>query len=470
MNPSWGRVTAAEIASACGGTVLRGDGSTVVSGASTDSRTLGRGDLFFALSGPRFDGHLFADKALSAGACGVVVHRERAASVGAQGVVVGVADPLQALGALAGWWRRRHSLTVAAVTGSAGKTTTKEMAALVFETIAPTLKTEGNLNNLIGVPLTLLRIRAEHCFAVVEMGMNKPGEIGVLTDIAAPNMGLITNVGMAHLEGLGSLSGVARAKWELAEGLPPGSPLVLNGDDPELMKRADQSSKTVITFGLSEHNHFRAVQVKDLGLEGVRFLLVYREESRNVALKAAGIHQVMNALAAAALGVTAGASLNRAALALEKFTPLNGRFIVHQLPGGWVLVDDSYNANPSSLKAALKSAAALVKGDSRLLVALGTMAELGRGTAAAHMDAGRLVAASGAARFWAMGPHAPDMAKGAEQEGMQPADIEVFESHGAVASKIGKSVRPGDVIFIKGSRSAGMERVVEILRINHASG
>jgi UDP-N-acetylmuramoyl-tripeptide--D-alanyl-D-alanine ligase len=353
---------------------------------------------------------------------------------------------------------------VAAITGSTGKTTTKEMAALVFETLGPALKTEGNLNNLIGVPLTLLRIQAEHEFAVIEMGMNKPGEIEILTKIAAPDLGLITNVGMAHLEGLGSLSGVAMAKWELADGLRAASPLVINGDDPELILRAAETRRDVITFGLGECNMFRAVEIENLGVKGVRFLLVYSGQAYPVSLRAAGTYQVMNALAAAALGVTAGAGPERAACALERFSPLKGRFVIHRPPGGFMLVDDSYNANPSSLKAALQSAAGLVDKASRLLVGLGAMAELGGGAAEAHLDAGRLVAASGAACFWAMGLHASEMAEGAAQAGMQAEEIRVSDSHRAMASSIREVVRPGDVVFIKGSRSAGMERVVEFLK------
>jgi UDP-N-acetylmuramoyl-tripeptide--D-alanyl-D-alanine ligase len=339
------------------------------------------------------------------------------------------------------------------------------MAALVFETLGPTLKTEGNLNNLIGVPLTLLKIQSKHAFAVIEMGMNRPGEIAVLTRIASPDLGMITNVGMAHLEGLGSLSGVARAKWELAEGMRPGSPLVINGDDPELTRRAAETRRDdIVTVGLGEGNGFRAVELKNLGAEGVRFLLAYGGKTFPVRLRAAGIHQAMNALAALALGVTAGASPERAARALETFSPLNGRFVIHRPPGGFVLVDDSYNANPSSLKAALQSAAALVGKASRLLVALGTMAELGEGAAGAHRDAGRLVAASGAAVFWPMGLHASEMAEGAVRAGMPAAKIDVSDSHRVLASRIREAARPGDVVFVKGSRSAGMEHVVRFLK------
>ncbi|MFO8090280.1 MAG: UDP-N-acetylmuramoyl-tripeptide--D-alanyl-D-alanine ligase [Desulfatiglandaceae bacterium] len=470
MNSSWSSVTVNEIAAACGGVVVRGTGLRAVSGVSTDSRNLKFGELFFALSGLRFDGHAFVEKALSAGASGVVVRGDRAGSIGGEGTVIAVNDPLEALGSVARWWRGRHHLTVAAITGSAGKTTTKEMASLVFETLGPTLKTEGNLNNLIGVPLTLLRIQPKHELAVIEMGMNRPGEIAVLTKIAAPDLGLITNVGMAHLEGLGSLSGIALAKWELADGLRPGSPLVINGDDPELMRRVSETRRDVITFGLGEGNRFRALEVENLGVEGVRFLLVYCGKTYPVMLRAAGTHQVMNALAATALGVTAGASPERAVYALERFSPLKGRFAIHRPPGGFVLVDDSYNANPSSLKAALQSAAALVGMASRLLVGLGTMAELGDGTAAAHLDAGRFVAASGAARFWAMGVHASEMAEGAAQAGMQAEEISVSDSHRVMALSIKEAARPGDVVFIKGSRSAGMERVVAVLRETDVSG
>ncbi len=464
MIPEWGEITIADLASACGGVLVRGHAHTPVHGVSTDTRSLGAGDLFIALSGPNFDGHSFAERALSAGASGVVVSSGRASSIGGAGPLVAVDDTLAALRRLARWWRaRHHHVLVAAITGSVGKTTTKEMAALVIGSQGPTLKTEGNFNNLIGVPLTLLRIRREHLYAVVEMGMNRPGEISALTETAMPDIGLITNVGMAHLEGLGSVRGVARAKWELAEGLRPGAALLINGDDDELVRRAAETGTDVVTFGIGPGNEFRATEVVDLGAEGVRFRVARGEESLMVKLSCPGVHQVVNALGALALGVGAGVPLDTAAAALEKFSLLKGRFMVKRFPGGLTLVDDTYNANPVSLKAALTSVSGLVNRNGRLLVGLGAMGELGAGAAEAHLEAGRLVAASGASRFWAVGAYATEMIDAAGRAGMPPDGTGISDSHESMASNILGAVREGDVVLLKGSRSAEMEKVVEIL-------
>jgi UDP-N-acetylmuramyl pentapeptide synthase len=295
------------------------------------------------------------------------------------------------------------------------------------------------------------------------MGMNRPGEIAVLTKIADPDLGLITNVGTAHLEGLGSVSGIARAKWELAEGLKPGARLVINGDDEELMSRAAETGRDVVTFGVGGHNTFRALEVSDLGMNGVRFRVASGGDSHPVELRVAGFHHVMNALGAVALGVTAGVSPGAAAVALSRFSWLKGRFVVRRMPGGWILVDDTYNANPSSLRAALCSASGLVEKGGRLLAGLGSMAELGIGAVEAHREAGMFVAAAGAARLWAMGPYASNMINGAEHAGMACGHADVSDSHGRMAAAISEAARSGDVVFVKGSRSAEMERVVEIL-------
>ena len=270
MTAKWGRISAEEIATAIQGTVIRGSGSAVFAGLSTDSRQIEARCLFWALRGDRYDGHDFAEKAVRKGAAGVVVreHGELPWAEGTGVTVIEVPDTLRALGDLARWWRSHYAIPLAAVTGSAGKTTTKEMAAAILALKGETLKNKGNLNNLIGLPLTLLGLDEKHHAGIVEMGMNRPGEIGRLTEIADPDMGVITNVARAHIAGLGSLEAVARAKVELVEKIASRAQVILNGDDKLLMDTASPFRRKSLTFGLGFDNDVTAHHVRNLGREG----------------------------------------------------------------------------------------------------------------------------------------------------------------------------------------------------------
>ena len=471
MAAVWGEITAGEIAGPISGTLVSGKQDTVLKGLSTDSRKTGPGELFWALKGERYDGHDFMEKALRRGAAGIVAGKS---DLGASEsrlpksgfgdpVTITVDDTLHALGEMASWWRRRHNVRVAAITGSAGKTTTKEMTAGILELGGCTLKNQGNLNNLIGLPLTLLGLDNSHGNAVLEMGMNAPGEIARLTEIADPDVGVITNVGMAHLEGVGSLEGVARAKAELVEGISSNGKVVLYGDDELLMKTAGGYQKDIFTFGLGMENDLRASNIQDLGRQGVSFDMQYRSDSWRIRLRVPGFHNVLNALAAAGAGLCLDVPAEHVAEGLSRFSGVKGRFTVTSLPGGVTLVNDTYNANPSSLKMSLESVGTLLDEGGTIIVGLGEMLELGDETVNAHLEAGRMVGKHGACYFVAMGEHAREMVKGAMESGMPRGRTDVAASHDDMVRKIRHEMREGGIILLKGSRKMGLDKVVDDL-------
>ncbi len=466
MPVSWGMVTAEEIAAAVGAESLTGPAGAVMSGVGTDTRTLKPGELFFALRGERFDGHDFISAALELGAGGVVCETSwtgAAAPAGAQAVIV-VGDTLRALGDMASWWRHNHTAAVAALTGSSGKTTTKEMAAGILDLEGSTLRSRGNFNNLIGLPLTLFGLRGEHRYAVLEMGMNRPGEIARLTEIADPQAGLITNVARAHLEGLGDIRAVARAKAELLDHMSPKGFAILNGDDALLMAEASRFGGDLITFGLGPQNDFRAEKIREMGREGTEFTLVYESGQRiDIRLSAPGRQNVWNALAASALAVKLGASTRNVVRGLAAYRGVPGRFSVMDLPGGAILVDDTYNANPSSLKAALESLEGLAAGEGRIIVCLGDMLELGRETVPAHLEAGRMAAEHGAEYMLVMGDQADHVIRGALDSGFPAGRAHRIRTHEEMADEILDLLEKGDLILLKASRGMQFERVLERL-------
>jgi UDP-N-acetylmuramoyl-tripeptide--D-alanyl-D-alanine ligase len=474
MPAVWGRIRAEEILLPIQGTQVSGNGQTIFSGISTDSRTLKPGEFFCALPGDNYDGHDFLLGAMEKGAAGVLVQKrfhgtgallESARKRGLEPVIIAVEDTLKALGDLASWWRHQHPVRVVAITGSAGKSTTKEMAAAVLEQNHRILKNPGNFNNLIGLPVSLLGLEAGQDIAVLEMGMNRPGEIARLTEIADPDVGVITNVGAAHIEGVGDLNGVARAKTELVERMRSGGQVILNGEDDLLMKTAALYRKDFLTFGFGRDHDVRATSVQSMGPEGLSFQLNYQNESLPVRLRVPMLRNVMNALAAAAVGFSLGQSAGQIAQGLYGFAGIKGRFTVLNLPGGITLVDDTYNANPSSLKAALESARLLAGRDGRMIVGLGEMLELGKEASKAHLDAGRQVAEAGAYALVAMGGRAGEMIRGAVAAGIPAFHAREVSTHGEMTEEIrGRILRRGDVILLKGSRRMHLERVVDGLK------
>ncbi len=452
--------TVAEIAVASNGRVMGSD-SGRVSGVSTDSRTVVPGELFVPLQGERFDGHTYLEQVAATGV-GVCLVEERwlkqhALPEGLTAVVV--RDTLRALGDLALAYRQRFEPLLIGVTGSNGKTTTKEMLASILRLTGPGLATEGNLNNLIGLPRMVFRLQPEHRWAVLEMGMSEPGEIDRLAEIARPKVGVVLNAFPAHLQSMGSVEAVARAKGELLFRISDNGLAVVNGDDPRIVSLPQNPSARRISFGISR-GEVRAEGIHSHGTEGQRFTLVTPKGGVEVSLAVCGRHLIYNALAAAA-ALLDMAPLPVIAEGLARFTPYRGRFCVEQV-GGLTLIDDSYNANPASTAAALTTLEQL-KGDGRVFVALGDMLELGGDEAALHRLVGGQ-AAQVADRLYLIGPLGAHTAAGAREAGLAADRIDTGMDHEGVAADIIARCRPGDLVLLKGSRGMRMEKVADLLR------
>jgi UDP-N-acetylmuramoyl-tripeptide--D-alanyl-D-alanine ligase len=456
-----------DILKATGGELLCGDPRQEAGGISIDSRTLTAGHAFAAIRGEVHDGHRFIPEAIARGAAGLVVdHRGRdARPAGAcgQGRVfcVAVPDTTRALGDLAAFHRRRCPAAVVAITGSNGKTSTRRMTAAVVSQRFPTLEAEGNLNNQIGVPLTLLRLTAEQRWAVIELGTNQPGEIARLAEICTPEIGVITNIGPAHLEGLGSMEGVLAEKSSLLHGLRPGGRAVLNADDPRLRGVLADLGSAALAFGVSSDAAVRAAGAVETAL-GIDFELILPEESAAVHLDAHGRFMVQNALAAAAVGSLLGLSAAEIAAGLSRFSPVAGRMQVSELPGGIRLIDDTYNANPASMQGALDALSAL-RGPNRGVLVAADMRELGAAAAALHRELGRMAAARGTGKLFACGDFSAEVAAGAAAAGMPAADI-VTGSRAEIQAALLAELKPGDWVLVKGSRAMGMDHVVRAIR------
>ncbi len=469
MKAEWGEITAGALIPAMRGEWISGPKDTVLNGLSTDSRNIAQGQLFLALKGEKYDGHDFITQAVDQGAAGVVMAKGYHPEIPAdkKPVLMAVPDTLKALGDLGNWWRQRHPIPLVAITGSVGKTTTKEMTACILEQSTPTLKNEGNFNNLIGLPLTLLQLQETHQRALLEMGMNRPGEIARLTEIANPDIGLITNVGRAHLEGLGSVEAVARAKVEMLEKISKESQVILNGDDLLLMKEASRFKKNIITFGLGSKHPIYAKKIRSLGEKGIAFELQCFGRSSDVQLNVPGVQNVLNALAASAIAYCLDEPLAGIAKGLKRFKGMKGRFMISHFSKDITLVDDTYNANPSSLRAAMDTLRELAADTSRVIVGLGEMLELGNETVTAHLEAGHMVAELGPSFFMAIGEHARYMIEGAVSKGFPSDKAVLINGHEEMARKIENVMRPGDIILLKGSRKMQLEKVAEVLTEDH---
>lgn len=419
----------------------------VFTGVSTDSRTLSRGELFVALQGDNFDGHHFLAEAIRAGAGGAILARALKTPL----PYVRVADTRLALGDFAAFWRRQHDFPIVAVTGSNGKTTVKEMIGAILAQTGPGCVTRGNLNNDIGVPLTLLRIRARDRYAVIEIGMNHVGEIEYLTRMTRPTIAVITNAGEAHLEGLGGVEAVARAKGEIFLGLRSRGIAVLNADDAyyPLWKYMTESRKR-LSFGLSHDADVGAESHTD----GSGTPIYLKTHQGNIALRLPllGRHNVMNALAAGATALAAGASLANIKAGLETLKPVPGRMELKAGISGASVIDDTYNANPSSLAAALETLKGF--GGERVLV-LGDMVELGEVEQEVHRHAGELARKSGVQRLFALGELSAIAVTSFGRRGRH------FANHQAVIDALIDCMHAHMTVLVKGSRAMRMERVVE---------
>jgi len=450
--------TVQEIVRATQGALVVGDLGVPVTGVSIDSRTLGVGEVFFAIVGHRLDGHEFIADAASRGAACVVA--QTVPDHVPSGVpFVLVEDTTRALGRLGAAHRAKFSLPIAAITGSNGKTTTKEMTAAVLAARGKVLKPEGSFNNQWGVPLTLLRLTPEHQALVVEIGCNQPGEIAYLTGLVSPTVGVVTTVAEAHTEFLGSLEGVREEKAALVRAIREDGAVALNADDPRVAGMARDTRARVITYGLAGSAAVRVFGDVVEDARGLTFMLEAMGRRERVSLGFAGRHNVTNGLAAAAVGVAVGLALPEIAAGLERARPAKGRCVWREAAGVRIL-DDTYNANPPAMRAALATAVAH-RGSSRLVVVLGDMLELGPLAAAAHVALGREVAASGAAEFVGVGPHMKRAVEAAREAGLtETHHVATFED---TVAHVLKRVAPGDLVLIKGSRGMRMERVVDAL-------
>jgi UDP-N-acetylmuramoyl-tripeptide--D-alanyl-D-alanine ligase len=351
-----------------------------------------------------------------------------------------------------------------AITGSNGKTTTRRMAAAVAATRFNILTTRGNLNNEIGVPLTLFDLARSHQAAVLELGMNHPGEIDRLGAICLPTIGLITNVGPAHLEFLGSLAGVAQAKAELIGHVDANGALILNGDDPLVAEMARKAGhRRVIFFGVNDQAHVRADAIRDAG-QGTAFDLLIADQGAGIRLPARGRFMVSNALAAAAAGTALGIGIEEIKAALEAYQPLQGRMAITRFADGSAVIDDTYNANPASMQAAIETLASL-KADQPGVIVVGDMLELGGEAADLHHSLGRQAAAGGVLRLYACGRHAGDVARGAVEAGMNAAMI-VTGTKEEITDQVIRHLSSGTWVLVKGSRGMAMESIVRAL-IDH---
>jgi UDP-N-acetylmuramoyl-tripeptide--D-alanyl-D-alanine ligase len=466
--------TIKEITAATGGRII-GSETGEVAGVSTDSRSVEPGQLFVPLRGERFDGHDYIAEVVGNGISAVLAEeawlagdeenietssRDVSTLPLADFTIIAVSDTLHALGDLAAAWRRRFDLPVIGVTGSNGKTTVKEMLASILEQTGPGLKTEGNLNNLIGLPQMLLKLNEGHHWAVLEMGMSEPGEIDRLAEIAAPAVGIVLNAFPAHLESMESVENVAKAKGELLLRLPLGGCAVYNADDPLIARLPSPSGARRLSFGMGNAN-VSAREIKSFGISGQRFVLQLPDGNCNVHLQAFGRHSIYNALAAAAAAHAIGITHDVIRSGLESFRPYDKRFRL-ELAGSLALIDDSYNANPASMGAALATLAEL-KNDQQAFVALGDMLELGGNEAELHRLLG-VQAAQVANRLYLYGDQTAHTADGALSAGMPAAAIIRANTHQEIVSDILSLAKEGDFVLVKGSRGMRMEKVAEGIR------
>lgn len=424
-------------------------------GVSTDTRTVTAGQLFVALRGERFDGHRFLEQARSQGAVAAVVDTEDDSVPLPQLVVP---DTLAALARLAAESRDESPARLIAITGSSGKTTVRQMTASILERMGPTLATEGNLNNHIGVPLTLFRLAPEHEFGAIELGASGLGEIALTVSLVRPEVAILTNAGQAHLEGFGGYQNIVRAKGEIIDGVPPNGAVVLNRDDPAfdqwLARAGDRRVLSVSLVGHSGADYRAANRV--VGEHGVSADMEGPDGWRfSLALPLAGEHNLMNAMLAAAACRELGASDRQLTEGLAAVTPVKGRLQVIPLSGQLTLIDDSYNANPASMKAALDVLAAFP--GTRVAV-FGAMAELGEGSKALHREVGEHARARGIERLLAVGPGSEAYGEGFG------ANTEFLQSHDQAVQAIGAAQVGPLTVLVKGSRSSAMDRVVEGIR------
>lgn len=449
--------------------------SAVISGVSIDSRTVAAGELFVAIRGPRHDGHGFIASALQRGAVAGLVAREHLGDYPDEirGKLFAVDDTLVALQQLAAhackiWRKGRPGRLVGAVAGSVGKTTTKEIFAALLAARHRVLKTQGNLNNEYGLPLTLLKLGDEHDAAVVELGMSHAGELAQLTRICSPDVGVVTRVAVEHLEFFSSLEEIALAERELIENLPwPKATAVLNSDDERVARFADVAKGTVIRFGTRSGVEFRAEAIEERGIEGAEFDLVSRGRRTRLEIPLIGRHNVMNALAALAAASVWGIGADEAKEVFPSLTAADKRGEIVRFEDGFTIINDTYNSSPTALSA-LATLLAQTPGYRRRILASGEMLELGSSSPELHKECGRLVA--GLRKVdWILGVQglAADLVAAAIQAGHPQEKTAFFENSSDAGKFLSEFVMSGDLVLLKGSRGVRMEKILEVIGAHH---
>jgi UDP-N-acetylmuramoyl-tripeptide--D-alanyl-D-alanine ligase len=457
-----------EINKAVGGN-LSGSGSTKVRGYSIDSRTINAGDLFFAIKGPRFDGHQFIDQAFDKKAAGVVV--EESSATGGQATkcpTIQVGSTVEALQQLARTVRRLWGMPIIGVTGSAGKTTTKEMIAAVLGKKFTVLRSVGNLNNEFGMPLCLLRVERYQNIAVLEMGMSAKGEIRKLASIAEPNEGVVTNVNPVHLEFFKSVDDIAEAKAELVEGLHDPKVAYLNSDDSRVRAMARKTDGKIVTYGVKSVASFKVQQIQDLGLDGTAFTVHHGRRDLNFLLPLLGQHNVTNAVAAVAVAVTHEVEWEQIREALAEMKPEKMRGQVVKFREGFALIDDTYNSNPKALSEMIRFIGRL-QGWQRKIVVAGEMLELGPEGPELHRVCGREAAKAGLELMVAVQGQAKALLDGAFEAGMDRSRLKFVADAVETGELLARTVRKGDVVLLKGSRGVKLEQAINTLRAQFAS-
>ena len=457
MGLTWDEMCAATGAHLHSGKIA---GTAVIPQITTDTRKISDGDLFIALRGENFDGADFAADALAKGAAAVLVAEPISADVQkalkkVKGAVLTVKDTLAAYQAIAHAWRMKFDIPVVAITGSNGKTTTKDLTAAVLSGRGAVCRTAANYNNEVGLPLTLLGITEEDTAAVVEIGMRGLGQIAALAPVAAPNIGIVTNVCEVHMELLGSLENIAKAKAELVEAIPAGGTVILNADDARVaaMRPLAGEGVRVLTYGISAAADVRAEALR-CSADGSQFMVTWANERHDYSIPLAGRHNVSNALAALAAGFVLGLAPQEMQTGLQRLTVTKLRYEVHEV-SAWTFINDAYNASPSSMEAAVETTANLYEG--RKIAVLGDMLELGAAAEEAHRRIGRRVAELGFAALVTYGPQARWMHEEAEAAGCIAHHA---ETHAEAAEILKSLLVDGDTVLFKGSRGMKMEEII----------
>ncbi len=448
------KITVNEIALATGGELFCKDKNTTISSVSIDSRSISEDTLFVALKGEKTDGHDYIEKAYENGAVAVLCEKK----IDSQKPFIVVENTQKALGELAKYYKKKFKIKTVSVTGSVGKTTTKDMIFSVMNTQYHTLKTEGNFNNELGLPLTIFKLNKSHEAAVLEMGMSAFGEISYLADIAKPDVAIITNIGMSHIENLGSQEGIFKAKTEICENFNKDNLLIVNADDKYLKKALEFKGFNVIGYGIETQCDYMARDIENLGLEGTKFTTSIYNRDYRIHIKTPGVHNVYNALAAIICGVWYNIAPNRIVDGIENFSLTAMRMSIEKV-GSYTLINDCYNSSPDSVKAALK---VLKTQNTRKVAILGDILEMGDYAKDAHYELGKEVVNNNIDLLITAGKNAKYIADGAKDAGVK--EVISFDDTEALVENIKKLIKEDDSILIKASRGMHFEDVANKIK------